>query len=411
MAESARMRIIVLDACRNNPFTASMQRTVRNRAIGRGLAAVEPEGETLVVYAAKAGATAADGEDGNSPFAAALAKRLPEPGLEISLLFRAVRDDVLAKTGRTQEPFTYGSLSGQAFYFRPAAPLASRPRPKATQQEATTSNAESESLFWRGVLDVGSEAGFRSYITKYPNGQFVALAYGNIKKLVQPTGGHGYVGVVTTDVNDATGEALGISPAQGELVQRVAPGSPADAAGIAPGDVLTKINVSAITPAVSLGSIASNLLIGSTASIEFIRDGRQLRTTVKISDSPNYADNSANRHDAYQISSKDIPTSKGYHVKPWGLSLVLLDANFSQKLKLGQSEGLYMVVSVDKSGNGDATGLVPGDIIMAINNKLGRSLEDIETMIKAAHRLKRSTMMIRVKRLNKNPLHVPIGSK
>jgi uncharacterized caspase-like protein len=120
VVSSARMRLIILDACRNNPFDASMQRSIRTRAVSRGLAEIEPEGETLVVYAAKAGSTAADGDGANSPFATALARRLPQPGLEIGLLFRSVRDDVLAATGRTQEPFTYGSLSGQAFYFRAA---------------------------------------------------------------------------------------------------------------------------------------------------------------------------------------------------------------------------------------------------------------------------------------------------
>lgn len=108
MIGGARMRLIILDACRNNPFEASMQRSIRTRAVSRGLAEIEPEGETLVVYAAKAGSTAADGDGANSPFATALARRLPQPGLEIGLLFRSVRDDVLTATGRTQEPFTYG---------------------------------------------------------------------------------------------------------------------------------------------------------------------------------------------------------------------------------------------------------------------------------------------------------------
>jgi hypothetical protein len=119
--DGARLRVVVLDACRNNPFVSQMQRSVRSRSVGRGLAAIEPEGETLVVYAAKAGATASDGDGTNGPFASALARRLVQPGLEISLLFRAVRDDVLATTGRQQEPFSYGSLSSREFYFVPHA--------------------------------------------------------------------------------------------------------------------------------------------------------------------------------------------------------------------------------------------------------------------------------------------------
>jgi uncharacterized caspase-like protein len=94
-----------------------MRRTVATRSIGRGLARVEPEGGTLVAYAAKHGEIALDGSGTNSPFVAALVKHLPTPGVEISKLFRLVRDDVLAATGRKQEPFVYGSLPGEDFFF------------------------------------------------------------------------------------------------------------------------------------------------------------------------------------------------------------------------------------------------------------------------------------------------------
>ena len=115
------LRLIVLDACRNNPFAPQMRFTNSTRSLGTGLARVEPEGGTLVAYAAKAGQVAHDGDDGNSPFMKAMLKRLRQPGLEISMLFRFVRDDVLVATGRQQEPFVYGSLPSEPFYFRTAA--------------------------------------------------------------------------------------------------------------------------------------------------------------------------------------------------------------------------------------------------------------------------------------------------
>ncbi|WP_052763815.1 caspase family protein [Microvirga massiliensis] len=121
--EGARkLRLIILDACRDNPFLNQMTRSVATRSIGRGLARIEPEGGTLVAYAAKAGQVAFDGGGENSPFVAALARRIKEPGLEISMVFRAVRDDVLAATNKRQEPFVYGSLPNEAFYFRPISP-------------------------------------------------------------------------------------------------------------------------------------------------------------------------------------------------------------------------------------------------------------------------------------------------
>ncbi len=121
--EGARkLRIILLDACRENPFARQMRRTVASRSIGRGLARVEPDGGTLVAYAAKHGEVALDGDGANSPFVTALVRHLATPGLEINKLFRLVRDDVLAATDRKQEPFVYGSLPGEDFFFIP--PLA-----------------------------------------------------------------------------------------------------------------------------------------------------------------------------------------------------------------------------------------------------------------------------------------------
>ena len=113
------MRLVILDACRDNPFLAQMKRTVATRAVTRGLARVEPDKGTLIVYSAKAGEVALDGQDGNSPFVTALTNRIRSPGLEIGKLFRLVRDDVLSATGDKQEPFTYGSLPGADMFINP----------------------------------------------------------------------------------------------------------------------------------------------------------------------------------------------------------------------------------------------------------------------------------------------------
>lgn len=115
-----KFRLVILDACRNNPFLASMQRVASTRSIGRGLSRVEPQGGVLVAYAAKAGEIALDGEGGNSPFVVALIEQLRRPGVEVGFLFRKVRDSVLKLTNNTQEPYTYGSLPGdEELYFRP----------------------------------------------------------------------------------------------------------------------------------------------------------------------------------------------------------------------------------------------------------------------------------------------------
>lgn len=127
VVEKARlMRVVILDSCRNNPLggsidtqsviTQTQQSTDSSRGVSGGLAPANPEQGTLVAFAAKDGQVALDGTLGNSPYARALMEKMAEPGLEISLLFRQVRDAVLAETQNLQEPYTYGSLTGKPFY-------------------------------------------------------------------------------------------------------------------------------------------------------------------------------------------------------------------------------------------------------------------------------------------------------
>jgi tetratricopeptide (TPR) repeat protein len=130
MEGAKKLKIVMLDACRNSPFTprkttpslevgnvSSGSGEIKTRSIGRGLAEVKVTGATLVVYAAKHGQVALDGEGGNSPFAVAVAQRLAIPGIEINKLFRLVRDDVMEATAGRQEPYTYGSLPGKEDFF------------------------------------------------------------------------------------------------------------------------------------------------------------------------------------------------------------------------------------------------------------------------------------------------------
>ena len=119
---ASKFRLVILDACRNNPFAASMRRTDPTRGIGRGLARVEPSKDTLVAYAAKEGTTADDGEGDHSPYTEALLRYLEEPGLEVGLMFRKVRDAVWESTGESQLPYTYGSLSSDGVYLAGKGP-------------------------------------------------------------------------------------------------------------------------------------------------------------------------------------------------------------------------------------------------------------------------------------------------
>ncbi len=127
-----KMRIVILDSCRDNPLGDTIDlaqnrtgdtrpATQATRGGGGGLAAAKPDRGTLVAFAAKDGQVALDGTGENSPYARALVDKMAKPGLEISLMFRQVRDMVLQETNNLQEPHTYGSLTGIPFYLAGAA--------------------------------------------------------------------------------------------------------------------------------------------------------------------------------------------------------------------------------------------------------------------------------------------------
>jgi tetratricopeptide (TPR) repeat protein len=118
VSNTTKLGLVILDACRNDPFRPKMQSTNLSRAVERGFSRVEPSDNDLVAYAARDGTTAGDGSGRNSPFTASLLKNIETPGLEIRFLFANVRDDVMVATMREQQPFVYGSLSRDMIYLK-----------------------------------------------------------------------------------------------------------------------------------------------------------------------------------------------------------------------------------------------------------------------------------------------------
>jgi len=150
-----KLRLVILDACRSNPFRARLasQTSPLKRAIGRGLGRVEPGDNELIAFAAAPGTEAEDGAGKHSPFTAALLKHIQTPGLEVRFLFAEVRDDVLASTSRQQQPHVYGSLGRERIYLRPAAvavPEPPVPPPAVAAAAAPSAPVATDAEAWRG---------------------------------------------------------------------------------------------------------------------------------------------------------------------------------------------------------------------------------------------------------------------
>ncbi|MFK4501237.1 hypothetical protein ABIF86_005528 [Bradyrhizobium japonicum] len=192
--EPARqLRLVILDACRNNPFSEKMKRTVGSRSISRGLARIEPAtANTLVAFAAKAGSTASDGNSKNSPYAAALVKYIGTPGLDLRRVFGFVRDDVMKATGNRQEPYVYGTLGGDDVPLVPAKETAKETAKEPTREpakEAAKEAAPSPTLRseirrdYELALQVGNKDALNFFIVQYPDGYYASLAKLQLAKI------------------------------------------------------------------------------------------------------------------------------------------------------------------------------------------------------------------------------------
>jgi uncharacterized caspase-like protein/Tfp pilus assembly protein PilF len=169
------LNIVILDACRNNPFARSF------RSASDGLAQVDAPTGTLIAYATAPGRVAADGAGDNGLYTSELLKAMRLPGLTATEMFMQVRREVMSRTGNKQVPWEASSLTG-SFYFTPRGAsgptVAEVSRPVNVEPAAprTADAATFELSYWETIKSSSETQDFISYLEKYPKGQFVELA-------------------------------------------------------------------------------------------------------------------------------------------------------------------------------------------------------------------------------------------
>jgi peptidoglycan hydrolase-like protein with peptidoglycan-binding domain len=185
-----RTSIVILDACRDNPFAQKLaRRMTRSRSVSSGLAALRSGVGTLIAYATEPDNVALDGSGEHSPFTQALLEHIETPGLEIRQLMTRVRQDVIQATGRAQVPWDHSSLVGDFYFVPPAVPpatVAALP-PAAPAIPLTTD----EQRIWDATQQI-ADPGMRqqalgSYLERYPQGSFATLARLQLDDLRQST--------------------------------------------------------------------------------------------------------------------------------------------------------------------------------------------------------------------------------
>src|ERR1700729_1065495 len=185
----AKVKLVFLDACRDNPFAAKIKSSASTRSVSvqSGLAEMKSGEGTLIAFATGPGQTALDVQEGtNSPFPRALIAHIPTPGVEIQQAMTEVRAQVNEETNKGQLPWGHTNLIGSV-YLNPAAPPAataagSSPSP-AVAVASTGGSSDVELEFWRSIKDSNKPEELNAYLTSYPNGQFKSLALSRIASL------------------------------------------------------------------------------------------------------------------------------------------------------------------------------------------------------------------------------------
>ena len=176
MERDPRVNIVVLDACRDNPFETAM-----SRSLSRGLAPMETRTVgSLIVYSTQPGAVADDGYGRNSPFTTALLKHARQPGVEVQQMLRRVRGDVIEATDSRQVPWDHSSLTGDVFLIPPPAGVNAD---EQVVEELQLSDSQIQLQIWNDAKNSGSVPILRSFIDQFPASPFAMAAEARIRGL------------------------------------------------------------------------------------------------------------------------------------------------------------------------------------------------------------------------------------
>lgn len=360
-----RLNILILDACRNDPFGRSF------RSGSQGLAQMDAPKGTFIAFATAPGRTAADGTGRNGLYTQHLLGNLQTPGLKLEDLFKRVRSGVLKDSADQQMPWDSSSLMGD-FYFVPgAAP------PAAAPSDATAM----ELAFWNSVKDSRNKADFEAYLSRFPAGTFAELARNRLDGLKPPGAelpsapSQAYLGVSLQDLTEELKQTLG--EPSGALVTNVADGSPAAKAALRPLDLITHADGAKLETAATLVDIVRGHKVGDSLGLRVVRDRQVLRVAVTLARKP------------LEPAVPDLPPTARSEDQPdpvtafsgaksvYGFFASELTTELRRRYGIGDEVKGVAVASVDPQGPAKDL-LAVGDVVTALLLQGGR--HDVTTL-------------------------------
>lgn len=284
----ARVGLVILDACRDNPFAGA------NRSSTRGLARMSVPTGTIVAYATAPGSVAADGTGANGVYTEQLARQLREPGLDIKDVFDRTAQEVERITSGKQRPREEVGLRGR--YVLKEGSAVPNPGVQTASVRAEPAiqpgTPAPEDEVWQAAKSANTATAYDAYLAEYPKGRYASaarIARGAVQPLpsiatsaAPVVAVQGRVGIKVESVDQRTALAAGLSKPEGALVQATIPSGPADKAGIQVGDVVIEFDGGAIQTATDLLTKVSNSSPGSQKNVLVVRDKRRIAVSLKM---------------------------------------------------------------------------------------------------------------------------------
>ena len=227
----------------------------------------------------------------------------------------------------------------------------------------------------------------------------------------------GYIGVSLQPIDEGVAAALGVDRNRGELIRSVTPGGPADRAGVRQGDIVISVAGQPVTPDQSLAFLVAQQNIGARIPLEVIRQGQRRNLTVAIAERPTEEELARlngiepEGTDSGAGGKEDAPQSSGQRStqEGLGLSVQTLTPELARQLRIADANVRGLVVgTVDPNSDAAAKGIQPGDVILSINQTATPTPEIAASIVAAARRAGRDTVLLLVRRGNGPPAYVGV---
>lgn len=194
----------------------------------------------------------------------------------------------------------------------------------------------------------------------------------------------GWLGVRIQSVTEEIAESLGLGKAQGALVADVTVGGPAEQAGVKAGDIILEFNGQPVEEMRNLPRMVAETRIGSSANVTYWRDGRRHKISIHVGELEKAEEEGLIESGGLDLEEPKEPNKTGEKIEGTGLTLMGLTVENRDKYGIGREVSGVLIEDLDRAGDAARKGIVPGDVIVEVNQQAVTTPADVQTVVEKA---------------------------